>query len=102
MNLQLSTIDFSHKIFNGPSEHLPAMNRIKKLVASYNFSSKAFAVGHKYAGWETDEIIAWELYQNVGLSLIVVFIATAFLLAHFKVSKRNLLGTSVSEKRYNP
>merc|ERR1719270_93837 len=83
-HINLSTIDFSHKIFNGPSEHLPAMNRIKKLVASYNFSSKAFAVGHKYAGWETDEIIAWELYQNVGLSLIVVFIATAFLLAHFK------------------
>ena len=49
---QLSTIDFSHKIFSGPSEHLPAMNRIKTLVGSYNFSSKVFAVGHLYARCE--------------------------------------------------
>ena len=60
------------------------MNRIKSLVASYNFSAKAFAVGHNYASWETDEIIQWEMYQNVGLSLVVVFIATALLLADFK------------------
>ena len=91
---QLSTIDFSHKIFSGPSEHLPAMNRVKKIVASYNFSSKVFAVGHNYASWETDEIIQWETFQNVGISLVVVFIATALLLAHFQVrnkrkSKRN-------------
>ena len=88
--LQLSTIDFSHKIFSGPSEHLPAMNRIKKIVASYNFSSKVFAVGHNYASWETDEIIQWETFQNVGISLVVVFIATALLLADFQVRNKRI------------
>ena len=61
------------------------MNRIKKIVASYNFSSKVFAVGHNYASWETDEIIQWETFQNVGISLVVVFIATALLMVHFQV-----------------
>lgn len=58
------------------------MNRIKALVSSYNFSSTAFAVGNNYAGWETDEIIQWETFQNVGLSLLCVFIAAAMLLGH--------------------
>ena len=52
-------------------------------MASYNFSSKVFAVGHNYASWETDEIIQWETFQNVGISLVVVFIATA--MVHFQV-----------------
>ncbi len=60
------------------------MNKIKQLVKAYNFSSKAFAVGNNYAGWEIDEIIQWETYQNVGLSLIGVFVATIFVLVHFK------------------
>lgn len=29
-NIKLSTIEFTHKIFSGPSEHLPAMNKIKR------------------------------------------------------------------------
>ena len=85
-HIKLSSIEFSHKIFAGPSEHLPAMNRIKDLVASYNFSSTAFAVGQNYAGWETDEVIQWETFQNVGLSLVCVFIATSFLLSQVQCS----------------
>ena len=27
-----SNIQFTHRIFNGPEEHIPAMNRIKDLV----------------------------------------------------------------------
>ena len=46
---------------------------------------KVFAVGHNYASWETDEIIQWETFQNVGISLVVVFIATALLMVHFQV-----------------
>lgn len=53
-------------------------------MSSYNFSNTAFAVGNNYAGWETDEIIQWETYQNVGLSLLCVFLATAFMLIHFQ------------------
>ena len=42
------------------------MQRIKELVASVNFSARAFAVADDYAGWETDEIIAWETWRNMG------------------------------------
>ena len=77
-------IEFTHKMFSGPTEHLPAMNRIKELVASFNFSSTAFAVGQEYAGWETDEIIAYETFRNLGFSLLCVFIVTALLIVQPK------------------
>ena len=60
------------------------MNRIKELVASFNFSSTAFAVGNDYAGWETDEIIAYETFRNLGFSLLCVFVVTALLLVQPK------------------
>lgn len=80
----LSTIEFTHKLFSGPSEHLPAMRKVKELVASLNFSAPAFAVADLYAGWETDEIIASEVYRNIGLSLLCVFVVTAVLLVHWR------------------
>ena len=80
----LFMIEFTHKMFSGPTEHLPAMNRIKELVASFNFSSTAFAVGQEYAGWETDEIIAYETFRNLGFSLLCVFIVTALLIVQPK------------------
>lgn len=82
--IKLSTIEFTHKLFSGPSEHLPAMNRIKELVAHFNFSSTAFAVGNDYAGWETDEIIAYETFRNLGFSLLCVFVVTAMLIVQPK------------------
>ena len=36
--------------------------------------------------WETDEVIAEELYRNIGLALICIFITTLFLLSNFVCS----------------
>jgi hypothetical protein len=33
---QMTDMTFTHKIFNGPAEHIPAMNRVKKIIADAN------------------------------------------------------------------
>jgi len=76
----LSSIELTHKLFSGPSEWIPAMNKIKQIVAEANFSNRAFPVGTEYASWETDEIIGWETWRNMGISLLCVFITTVVLI----------------------
>ena len=63
------------------------MNRIKGLISSANLSSgHVFPLSQGYAMWETDEVIAEELYRNIGLALICIFITTLFLLSNFVCS----------------
>ena len=78
--LQLSSIELTHKLFSGPSEWIPAMNKVKQIVAEANFSNRAFPVGTEYASWETDEVIELEFWRNMGLSLLCVFITTLVLI----------------------
>ena len=80
--LVFSDIMFRHKIFYGPSEHIPAMNRIKELIHEANLTGKVFPISIFYPAWETDEIIAEELYRNIGLATICVFITTLFLISN--------------------
>ena len=79
-NLVFSDIMFRHKIFYGPSEHIPAMNRIKNLIGEANLTGKVFPISIFYPMWETDEIISKELYRNIGLALICVFVTTLILI----------------------
>jgi len=80
-DIMLTSIELTHKLFSGPAEWIPAMNKVKQLVRDANFSSRAFPVGTEYASWETDEIISGELSRNMGFSLLCVFITTLLLLA---------------------
>ena len=80
-DVALSTIMFQHKLFPaGPSQHIPAMNRIKNLISEANITGKVFPISIFYPAWETDEVIAKELYRNIGLAFICIFITTLFLI----------------------
>ena len=37
-----------------------------------------------YSAWETDEVIARELWRNLGLAMAAVFVVTFVLLVDFK------------------
>ena len=50
------TMDFTHKIFNGPKQQIPAMNRVKEILKDGNFSGTVFPFSKGYAAWETDEV----------------------------------------------
>ena len=56
------------------------MNRVKEILREANFSSKAFPMCKGYASWETDEVISEELYRNILLAILCVFITTWMLL----------------------
>ena len=49
-------------------------------LPSYSFSDSTV-----YISWETDRIIGLELWRNMGLCLICVFLLTLLLLADIKI-----------------
>ncbi len=79
-NILMSDMTFTHKVFSGPHEHIPAMNRVKRIISEANLTGKVFPLSQGYAGWETDEVIAYELYRNLGLAILCIFFTTIFLL----------------------
>ena len=67
---------FTHKIFEGPSQSIPAMNAVKNAIREANITGRTFAMAYGYSAWETDEVISFELYRNIGLALLCVFLVT--------------------------
>merc|ERR1719237_1648006 len=67
-----------------PVEHIPThqavTNLLKQTGAPYNFSHSKI-----YAAWETDEIIGFELWRNVGLAIAAIFITTLLLLGNLQI-----------------
>lgn len=73
-------------MFKGPSEHIPAMNRVKKIIEDANLTGKVFPLSQGYASWETDEVITYELYRNLGLAILCIFITTTVFIGHLTCS----------------
>ncbi|ODN02586.1 Patched domain-containing protein 3, partial [Orchesella cincta] len=85
--VMLSSANFKFNIFSGPEQHVPAMNNIKRIIREANFTpanSHTFIWSFAFAGWETDEIITDELYRNMGLAMICVFLTTLVLIANLQ------------------
>ena len=75
---------------NGPEEHLPARKAVDQAVAE-EFGDSAFGFNKIYAAWETDEIIGFELWRNIGLAMACVFVVTLILLANLPICLMVLL-----------
>ena len=78
--MELAMLTFTHRLMDGPKEQIPAMNRVKDILKTANFSGKVFPMCKGYASWETDEVISIELYRNIFLAIICVFLTTWVLL----------------------
>ncbi|XP_069693275.1 patched domain-containing protein 3-like isoform X2 [Periplaneta americana] len=84
--IRVSSFEFKFKLFDGPEESLPAMNKIKRMLRESNFTTgDRFATlwGKVLANWVTDEVIDTELYRNLALACICVMICTAILIVNF-------------------
>lgn len=75
---------FQYDRFSGPTQHAPARRKVEQVMESSHLSSRTFTHSKIYAAWETDEIIASELWRNMGLAMICVFVITLLLLADIK------------------
>ena len=97
----MSMIQFTHRLMSGPKEQIPAMNRVKTILANANFTTRVFPMCIGYASWETDEVriyqmiylltifsqvISEELYRNILLAILCVFITTWILLFNLGAS----------------
>lgn len=65
-----------------PSEYLPAKAKVDQIIAEANISSKSFASSPIYQAWETDSIIAGELWRNLGLALGAVGLVALVMLGN--------------------
>ena len=83
-SIDLFEISFKHKLLDGPEEQIPAMNAVKDAIAMTNISGRVFPWAYGYAAWETDEVIAEEVYRNIILAIIAVFLSTLIFIANLR------------------
>jgi len=84
--LSLTTFSYIHERFDGTTEHINGLNELKDIIDDQGFSANVFPVSLEYANWETDEVIKKELYRNLGLSFLCIFLTTLLLLADITAS----------------
>ena len=82
--IDLFEISFKHKLLDGPEEQIPAMNSVKDAIKDSDISGRVFPWAYGYAAWETDEVIAEEVYRNIGLAILCVFISTLLFIANLR------------------
>ena len=86
-DVDLMTFSFQHTFFTLENQdNIKAMNRVKEMIKEQNFSSRVFASTFEYAHWETIQIIDYELYRNLALSVTSVLLVTLILLADLRGS----------------
>ena len=84
-DIQASKIKFSYLLFDGPEEHVPAKRKVEQLITESGLPG-SFSFVKVYAAWETDEIIGYELWRNIGLALAAIFTVIVILLANIRIS----------------
>jgi predicted RND superfamily exporter protein len=86
-DIEISSITFVYHRFEDREEFIPARDAILDILNSSNFTNKeqVFLWGKIFGNWFTDEIIDTEIYRNIVLALIGVFVCTAVLIANVQV-----------------
>ena len=60
------TLEFTHRLFSGPKEQIPAMNRVKDIIEEADFTGIVFPFSKGYAAWETDEVSSSKKGENIS------------------------------------
>ncbi|XP_071522307.1 patched domain-containing protein 3-like [Panulirus ornatus] len=81
-----SSVDFKYRLLSSSREEIKAMESTKAIVRNANITGYVRAWSRAYAEWETNQVIAEELYRNMGLALAVVFVVTLILIASLPTS----------------
>eukprot|EP00095_Tigriopus_kingsejongensis_P000432 maker-scaffold171_size289870-snap-gene-1.38 protein:Tk00432 transcript:maker-scaffold171_size289870-snap-gene-1.38-mRNA-1 annotation:"conserved hypothetical protein" len=84
--LRMSTFTFTHLRFEATADKVRAMTKVKELIDRQQFSSNVFPMTMEYSNWETDQVIEVELYRNLGVSMVCIFVTTLILLANIPAS----------------
>jgi len=82
--IKASKFKIDYFAFEGPETHIPARTAVTNVIETAN-SPYNFSHCKVYAAWETDEIIGYELWRNIGLAMICVFVVTLLLLCNIQI-----------------
>lgn len=83
-NITATKFNIGYFHMKGPEDHIPARRSVTKVI---NEAGSPFTFSHSkvYAAWETDEIIGFELWRNIGLAMACVFVITLLLLTNLQI-----------------
>ncbi|KAG5683724.1 hypothetical protein PVAND_012989 [Polypedilum vanderplanki] len=82
----ISSIIFKFHTFDDRDEFLPAKATLEKIIHTSNLSTdQVFVWGRILGNWFTDEIIDEEIYRNIILALVGVFVCTAVMIVNAQV-----------------
>lgn len=87
-SVKISSISFNFYKFSDRDEYLPAKKLIEKLISDANFTGSpdnVFLWGKIFGNWITDEIIDEEIFRNISLALIGVFVCTTIMIVNLQV-----------------
>lgn len=87
-DVKISSITFNYHKFDDRDEYLPAKKLIEKIIRDANFNTNkenVFLWGKIFGNWITDEIIDEEIFRNISLALIGVFVCTAVMIVNLQV-----------------
>lgn len=85
-DVRISSVTFNFHKFEDRDEYLPAKKTLEKIIRNANFANEdVFLWGKIFANWITDEIIDEEIFRNISLALIGVFVCTAVMIVNLQV-----------------
>lgn len=87
-NVKISSISFNFHKFETRDQYLPAKKAIERIIREANFHTdeeNVFLWAKIFGNWITDEIIDEEIFRNISLALIGVFVCTAVMIVNLQI-----------------
>jgi len=84
-DISATSFEIEYLAFDGPGEHVPGKGTIESLLKESGLDG-ALSFNKVYLAWETDTIIGYELWRNLGLGIAAIFLITFVLLANLQMS----------------
>jgi len=85
MTISGSRFSMTHKNILETTKQIESMDQIRAKSTAVRFqssSTSAFAFGEEYIRWQTNRIVGEELFRNLILAGVCVFLVTLFLIAN--------------------
>ncbi|CRK87719.1 CLUMA_CG001509, isoform A [Clunio marinus] len=86
--IKISSITFNFHKFDNREEYLPAKRLIENIIRKANITTEPeniFLWGKIFGTWITDEIIDEEIFRNISLALVGVFVCTTIMIVNLQV-----------------
>ncbi|XP_033736833.1 protein patched homolog 1-like [Pecten maximus] len=86
LGVSASYIKYTHVVLTDSTTKIDAMENTQSIVSAQFPNDNCFAYGRLYLQWYTNKVIQVELYRNLGLAVLCVFIVCLVLIANLFTS----------------